>query len=205
MSDSSDLRNNEIATKSISEKPVDSTPSTSYRINANGIIEEIGGDWEYFAQENQGRELKVDQVLGNSLWTYIKDKGTKRLYEMLLNRIRKTGEMLKFPYRCDSPNKRRYMQMELQLNSDGGFEFNNFVLREEERDPNQFFKQRFYSPIAMVIVCSFCNKVRRKKAQGWVEVDEMAREEKILDHENPLRIAYGVCQDCQQRVNVLAK
>src|SRR5947209_973097 len=79
-----------------------------YRV-ADRLVE-VNDAWTRFAHNNGAPELAPDAVLGRSLWTFIADPTTRRLYEALVARARE-GSPRTVPYRCDVPAAKRLMRM----------------------------------------------------------------------------------------------
>jgi hypothetical protein len=57
--------------------------------------------------------IKPAAVIGFLLWDFICHPETKQLFHDLLKKVRETGRPVTFPYRCDSPDCRRFMELEI--------------------------------------------------------------------------------------------
>ncbi|UCF37110.1 MAG: hypothetical protein JSU96_20360, partial [Acidobacteriota bacterium] len=69
-----------------------------------------------------------------SLRELIFDSETLALYIELANRVRTTGLPISFPYRCDSPDCRGFMEMKISPCSANEIEFTSTLIREEYRE-----------------------------------------------------------------------
>jgi hypothetical protein len=52
-------------------------------------------------------------MLGQSLWRFISGVDVRQLYTVLLSRVRQTQGTVVFPFRCDAPDLRRFMEMSM--------------------------------------------------------------------------------------------
>ena len=85
----------------------------TYHINKEQRIVFLNDDWNKFAIKNKGGHLTSDTVLNKSIFMFISDESCRHLYQMLIDRCRKQQEALKLSFRCDSPERRRFMSMEV--------------------------------------------------------------------------------------------
>jgi hypothetical protein len=169
-----------------------------YKIDASDIIVEIDEDrWDDFAKENEAMELVRKNVLGKAVWAFISDPGVRHIYKLLLGRIRGELASASFPFRCDSPNKRRFMQMNIRTCGNGSVEFLSGIVREESRPYTKLLDAVLSRSAEMVTICSFCKKV---KVSGWVEVEEAIRLRPLLDSSPAPAISHGVCEACYEMV-----
>lgn len=98
-----------------------------YRVDAQDRVVFANAEWFDFARENSAVSLKPEVVIGVSLWDFICSSETRHLFEILLKQVRATGKSVTLPYRCDSPDCRRFMELRiarlegLGLSSTAGF------------------------------------------------------------------------------------
>jgi hypothetical protein len=71
--------------------------------------------WLAFAGENGAPQLTASLVLDQFLWRFIQGQETVYLYKQIFGRLRAGKSPIKFPFRCDSPDCRRFMEMKLSL------------------------------------------------------------------------------------------
>src|SRR3954468_12907630 len=95
----------------------------SYVVDAQDRIVSANGDWFAFARENGAAALDKGGVIGHSLWDFICDAETKILYSLFLKSVRSGGTAKHLPYRCDSADVRRYMEMTIATAEAGCVEF----------------------------------------------------------------------------------
>ena len=84
--------------------------------------------WTTFALENEGKAVLPERVIGRPLWSFVADATTRQLYRAMVKKAR-AGERLAFPFRCDSPSRRRFMEMHDRGGEDGEVEFAARLLR----------------------------------------------------------------------------
>ena len=96
------------------EKPLDHR-SFIWSIDDADKIVHVNDDWLAFAQENLSPNLMAALVLDQSIWRFIQGQETIYLYKQIFGRVRAGKSPVKFPFRCDSPDCRRFMEMKLSL------------------------------------------------------------------------------------------
>jgi hypothetical protein len=173
---------------------------TVHRIDANLRISYVSQEWLAFAAEN-GYETSAQTELGRPLFSVIADEETRHIYQVLIQRARASGQALAFGYRCDSPNQRRWMQMQMRYlaNSDE-IEFASRALRTEARPQVPLIACNRIQPASRRILsmCSWCKSVLT--GQAWVEVEEAVRQLRLFASDAMPRISHGICPDCSKRL-----
>lgn len=109
------------------------------------------------------------------------------------------------PYRCDTPDIKRFMQMTITPEDNGWIRVSHKLLRiESRRNPVTFktvsefptFRQFRNNQAIYFVRCSICNRLQRYGSQdnSWYEVDD------FIVHSNALgvsfKVIHGVCPDC---------
>jgi hypothetical protein len=168
-----------------------------YRIDAQDRIVKVNIGWTRFAEINGASHLDRDQLIGQPIWEFIVDKDTSRIYEVLLREVRENCQTLTFPFRCDSPEMRRYMEMGLVACGQGCVEFRSRMVRTERRERRLYCQYTAVPAQGLLLRCSFCNRVRY---QGeWVDVATAA--DTILDRDMPLQVCYAICSACSSTIS----
>ena len=142
-----------------------------YRIDLEDRITFVNDEWLAFGIENGITTLSEEIVIGKSLWDFISDHSIKHLYQSLFNKIREKKNRPKIPYRCDSPDCRRFMQMDLIPFEDGEIQFVNRILKQEFRSPVELLKPSVERSNDFLAICSVCKKVRLRE-NTWYEIEE---------------------------------
>ena len=174
-----------------------------YTVDSDDKILRIDGDWDPFARVNDAPpELAASEVLGTCLWDWIHDEPTRRIYQVLLRGLRSHGRDIRFEYRCDSIDRRRYLS--LHLSSDpatGHITFESRLRREEDRDVALAVAAETRGVHSNVRMCSIC---RRVQGQQWAEAESVAANEGLFDRDLPLHVIYTICPTCDEHLTSLA-
>lgn len=170
--------------------------SIVYLVDGHDRIVSVGGPWDEFALENSGDAATAQQVIGRGLFEFVTDPTTQHLYRQMLARAR-AGRDLRFTYRCDSPDTRRLMAMEMRLVDGAGVvEFRSTPLQEQPRAPAHFPQADGATdePEPMQRACGWCN---RFEVDGeWLEVEAAAQRLQLLERAAPPTVTHGMCEDC---------
>jgi hypothetical protein len=166
-----------------------------YQLDADDVIVWTNDAFRDFAVENQAASLVGCR--GKCLWPFIFDWDTRSIYQLLVDRVRRTSRSARFSFRCDSPCLRRYMEMEIALTKDTNrVEFRCQVNREEVRDAVPLLPQS--ADVArddLVKMCSWCLRIQYT-ATRWLEVEDAVEEMKLFEVDEPPLITHGICSDC---------
>ncbi len=164
-----------------------------YVLDANDRIRFVSDEWLDFARQNGAERLDRERVIEHSIWDFIVDARTRELYEKLFERARSYGQVLCVPFRCDSPDRRRFMELDLIGLEDGGVLIESRLLCEERREPVSFESlTRNGSPARM---CSWCKRICSDDG-SWVEIEEIEEVEAIGPD---LGISHVTCPACYGR------
>jgi hypothetical protein len=100
------------------------------------------------------------------------------------------------PYRCDSPDLRRYMEMRLSVDSSGLLRWEHRLLRCERLARRLAFVPYTGGPGGHPVVrCSICNRV--KAAGAWQEPDAAGDASLAsVPADVHIPVIYGVCPTC---------
>lgn len=167
-----------------------------YRIDENNIIVYVNEEWLEFARENKSAGLTRESVIGTSLWKYINDIETVHIYESLIERVKMNGNPVIVPYRCDSPQRRRFMEMKIYQIPANFIEFQNFILREEPRKLITLIDTAAPRNGKILELCGWCKKVLTP--EGWVEIEEAMQLLKLFNIPKLPKISHGICPACKQ-------
>lgn len=171
-----------------------------HRVDAGLRISFVSAEWLAFAAEN-GRETTAAAELGRPLFSVIVDEGTRHIYRLLIERARSTHEALQFGYRCDSPDCRRWMQMQMRYLADSDeIEFASRLLRTAPRPymPLVAANQSRQTSSQVLSMCSWCKAVLAE--QAWVEVEQAVMQLRLFAADAKPRITHGICPDCSKRL-----
>lgn len=165
----------------------------SYRINDRDEFTWVGENWAGFALSNRAPELAPELVLGRPLWQFVTDWTTEHLYRQLLVVVR-AGRPVSFPFRCDAPEERRFMEMSIRPEAGGGLLFETRALSLEARPAVALLERagpRADGPLLRS--CGWCKRV--DVGGAWAEVEEAVRRLRLFEQEPP-PVTHGMCEDC---------
>ena len=175
-----------------------------YRVDAHDRIVFANAEWYNFAGENAALAIKPAAVIGFLLWDFISHPETKQLFHDLLKKVRETGRPVTFPYRCDSPDCRRFMELEIVRLPNQEVEFRSRILRQELRTPVRLLEDKVERTEELLIVCGWCKKVAMP-APRWVEIETAVNELHLFDAARQPRISHGLCEACASLIRSKSK
>lgn len=181
------------------------TPSNDrcfvHRIDADGCISYVSAEWLAFAARNH-YQTSAEAELGRPLLSVITDAETRHLYRLLIERARASRRTLQFGYRCDSPDRRRWMNMRMRhLAETDEIEFSSRLLRAQAR-PRVLLLEHQQAPShsrQVLSMCSWCKAVLAEHA--WVEVEQAVLRLGLFALEAMPRLSHGICPACSQRLS----
>ena len=176
------------------EVPQGLSQVVEYRVDRRNVIISVGANWNTFAKENNAASLLGDGVVGIPLHSFVAGDATRMFIEALLRSARALGRPLVRPYRCDSPDCRRYMEMVLLPSPSGEVTLQHRVLREERFTRPIGFRLSESGGAGVLIRCSMCNRL--KGAHDWVDAETIA----ASDGRGSLPVIYGVCPACMESI-----
>lgn len=169
-----------------------------YHIDDQDRIVYVGDHWQSFAEENAACALTEEAVLNRSIYDFLADEKVKHLYRMLIERARHEKVRVCLPFRCDSPNKRRYMAMELYPLDNGLIVMESYTLKEETREPVPLLDTELQRISDFITICSWCKRVRDDQNR-WLEVEEAVRQMQMFDDNALPQLSHGMCNDCYDK------
>lgn len=167
-----------------------------YRIDGDDLIAHADPAWNRFAISNEAPELEAVKVIGRSLWDFVSDEVTRHVYQQMLAEVRK-GRSINFDFRCDSPDRRRFLEMRMTPFADHGVQFETVTNHIEERSSQNLYRRPAESIDELVVTCSWCNKIKITE-NVWHEVEQAAQILKLFDLNPSPQISHGMCEGCYE-------
>jgi len=158
-------------------------------------IVRVNEAWLAFARENGAPELTAALVTDQSLWRFIQGRETAYLYKQIFSRVRAGNSPVKFPFRCDSPDCRRFMEMKLSLLSGAAIEFTTKLRQWEYRQPLDLLTGSGDRSEQFVKICSWCKKIYIPE-RGWGEVEEAIGPLDLFGNHARPRMTHTICEAC---------
>lgn len=174
----------------------------AYAVDATDHLIAVDASWDRFAVANGGATIIGPRILGRPLWDFITDAVTIDLYRSIMARAR-AGRSFAFPFRCDSPECRRHLEMQVSARGNDELHFRTRVVRLEAREalPDASLDASpEAAPVAaadlpaMLRSCSWCKRVF--VAGTWIDVEEAAARHGVLDQHPSLVVTHGICESC---------
>ena len=177
------------------EKPLDHR-SFIWIIDAADKIVQVNDDWLAFAGENTAPQLTASVVLDQHIWRFIQGQETSYLYRQIFARLRAGKSPVKFPFRCDSPDCRRFMEMQLSLLPGDAIQFMAHILREERLDPVDLLDASRDKTREFLKICSWCKKIDIP-GLGWGEIEAAIVALDLFGHHPMPRMTHTICDSCR--------
>ncbi|MCI5132574.1 MAG: hypothetical protein D3904_13940 [Candidatus Electrothrix sp. EH2] len=174
---------------------------TRYLIDRKNRIEAVNDGWWAFAGQNHGEKLMNEIVLYRDISSFIACGRCQELYDMLIESVRENKKAINFSFRCDSPEKRRYMKMEMIPMGQGKVEFTSYLEREEERTPVDILEllgERERSK-EILMICSWCKRIRVEEEQ-WLDTEEAVEKMELFHSARLPKLSHGICPDCYRQL-----
>jgi hypothetical protein len=171
-----------------------STPVLTYAIDHDDRLVKVDAGYYRFAEENGWGG--VGASLGRSLWDFVAGEELKKLQRMLLRRLRSEVRSIELPFRCDSPDVRREMNIHIVAHASGrAVLFAAFMQAEDEREtPQPVLDPKSPRSDESLTMCGWCD---RFFVDGeWVEVEVAAKRLGLFQHSELPTINHDICPDC---------
>lgn len=168
---------------------------TVYWLDRHDKIIRVCDFWDQFALENDGDNVISSRVVGKHVLDFVHGDTTRMWIETLLQLSRLRGAYLERPYRCDSPDMRRYMKLGIFPESSGILRLEHTLVSTEEK---KFKVQIRVAPDETVSDirqrCSICGRIHSDRQ--WIEPEQDTH---VCQGNQPvgLDVVYVVCDDCQ--------
>ncbi len=164
-------------------------------VDADSRIFHVNEAWLAFGREN---DLPMERgLLGRRLFEFISDTTTQQLYRTLLAHVSKFGRTVTFPFRCDSPALRRFMEMQMSPLAGKGIEFRSRIVKAEVRPRVELLAPAAPRSEELIHCCGWCKRV---SIPEWVEIEEGLQRMKWLEEPRLPDITHGICPPCEARM-----
>ena len=174
-----------------------------HRVDNRGRMSYVNTPWLDFAAENDWPVTAIE-ILGQPLMASVSDPQLRYLYGLLMARLRDGAGPFRFPYRCDAPDCRRYMQMEMLYSHDAReIEFRSQIRRIERRTSQDLLDARHPTDQRQLDICSSCKRVATR--HGWMELEDGVLSLRLLDCERVPRTRHCLCPGCASAFDRLAR
>lgn len=179
-------------------------PSTGcvYELDEALRIISVDAGWAEFAVANQAPELVPPPgPLGQSALSCVADSASKLIYDRLFQRVSQTGRAIVFPFRCDSPMLRRFLEFRIEPRHPSGLRIETTLLRMEARAPVALLEQRPRHGGDLLRMCGWCKTVDVKGR--WREVEDALVATRFFEQDLVPEVTHGICPSCTERMRQL--
>ena len=171
----------------------------TWSLDRSDRIVGVGGDWDSFAERGGAPELGGVAVVGTRLSDWIADEETALFQADLVERVRAIGRPVRVPFRCDSPDERRELEMELRPGPDGRIDLTSRLLRAERREAITALDPAVpHAAVPPLRCCSWCKAID-VAGRGWQPI-EVAAVALDLFASRPPPITHAICEGCRGAV-----
>ena len=148
-----------------------------------------------FAIENEAKRLS-DGVIGTSLWDHIDGVDVAQVYRDLLWRVRTKMVSASFPFRCDSPECYRRMQLAVIPLDSGRVEFHAILCSEGPHAQTIELLRHSHSveSESCMRICAWCKAVAIDGI--WKPLEEAVELTACLLQEPFPRLTHTICDSC---------
>ena len=169
-----------------------------YQIDSTDTVVSVSDNWHSFASDN-GWDSKYhpEEVVGHKLWDFIQGIETRHLYEELFRRARSGRPGRPVPFRCDSPEERRFLELVLTPLANGHIEITSRIKRTQRRDSVGLLDRETDRSKELVTLCSMCKKMKTDQRE-WAEIEDGLAKLKLFESAEMPQLTHGVCPDCYQ-------
>lgn len=168
----------------------------AYRVDADDRLVDVAGEWDAFAVANGAPGLRFETLRGRSLPVLVTGPEMRLLTAQLLKRARARGEFV-LPFRCDAPERRRFLSMRLRAEAERSVWIETTLERVEPRAPVTLLDNRVPRSDALLVACSWCRQIRLDVR--WVEVEEAVESLGLFHAPRLPQISHGICPPCRAR------
>lgn len=167
---------------------------TIYTLDQKQRIIGLDGPWDEFYQENGGAGLSFTEIEGQSIFRYVTGDHTRMWLQSIIQLVMAGGKPVERPYRCDSPEMRRYMQMRVVPAGPGTMTFEHHLLSMEPREKTvDIHYGGVFTRKDLRMRCSVCGRIRLEGR--WLE-PELG----VSGNGNKVMVTYTVCESCSEAV-----
>ena len=167
-----------------------------YRIDSTDTVVSVSDNWHSFASDNGWDSTSPpEEVVGHKLWDFIQGMETRHLYAELFRRARSGRHCRPVPFRCDSPEERRFLELVVAPLANGHLEITSRIVRTQRRDSVGLLDRQTDRSKELVTLCSMCKKMRTPQRQ-WVEIEDGLAKLKLFEADEMPQLTHGVCPDC---------
>jgi hypothetical protein len=162
-----------------------------YEVDRNGVIVSIKGPWDRFAKSNAGKSVTKNETIGRNLFDIVRGPGVVHIYRTMHRVLfSNPAKTIAFAYRCDAPDMKRFMKMEMEASRER-IVYHSTVEREEPLShPIPLDYERLAKEF--IVLCSFCKDFRYPPESGqWFPIEKLFERVPAV-----FSVSHGICPSC---------
>ena len=166
-------------------------------IDRDCVIKFVNEAWLDFASSVDAHSAVRENVLHRSLFDFIEGVEVKMFYKHIIEKVRIHNEASYFPFRCDSPYLRRYLEMKIHPGPNDWVCFSSRIVKLESRLPIRLLDYSVPRTDEIISICSICKCVKITK-ENWVEIEEAIKIMNIFGESAMPMLSHGLCPICSK-------
>lgn len=179
-------------------------PDISYIVDREyRIIAYNQKPWNEFALHNRAARLQIpSHVIGKSILDFMEGQETRESYRKYLDMVF-AGEREKviFPFRCDAPDKRRFMRMHITPvivdEEIVAVLFHSLLIKEEARQRAESLTGPVSNGVSRSLqICSYCKNVKPQRTEVWMTIEDY---EQQFGNEPVIQV-HTICPVCKSAI-----
>lgn len=167
-----------------------------YRVDEKDRITFMNSAWFVFAERNGMQLRSTSQLLGTRLWKHVSDQTVRHFYAVFMAKVRKTGKPVTIPFRCDSPELARYMEMTISRHNKTELEFRTTLLRETARATGELPAAKPTKVAPLIMMCIWCKNV---KSTRWLRPERAVHVLNLFESQEVPLISHITCPRCESK------
>lgn len=179
------------------------TDTYGYEIDVHNRIVAVDEAWLAFARDNGAVALTRDKVIGEHLSHFVIGWRACDLYTNLFAVLRSSGARVSLPFRCDAPDTRRYMALEIAPQSGGRLKLAGRLLHSLARRRVPLLDLTLPRNGQWHIICAICRRLR-VHADTWREIEDALGDPYSVPAEGLPQLSHDVCADCTEELRKAA-
>lgn len=172
----------------------------TYEVDASDRLLTTGGAWRSFALENDAPEIADDAVLGRPIWSFLAGAEIHSLYREVFAWVRTSERAFELEGRCDGPNDRRSLRLEIVPRADGRLGVASHVVEIGPRLHCPLLDRQISRSSESWEFCGICNRVEGPPG-AWSDIEE-ASSAAGIEFGGPVpTLSPGLCGTCRAAVS----
>lgn len=164
-----------------------------YLLDRDDRIIGLDGAWNDTAVQGGGPKAVSERVMGTRIYDHVAGHFTKKFLREFLDRARCSGQLTRQSYRCDTPLRKRLMEMRAEVEPGDVLRVSHCMVGGSAL-PFAIPFRDVPRPQARHLRCSICNRLKGRGEHAWREPEDVASAGETL------LVVHTVCPDCRGRI-----